>query len=303
MTAIFSVQDETGTVTQLTVSPSPIPAQHVAVGDTGIYSGYPDDGTSSTLTPVFNSLFFTVSQVLDDEHFSVSTTKANMADWPAFGTITWQTGANATETSTVIEIDGANAYISVAEFTKYHLARGNAVPAGATVPQIQSAIVQSTDYIDQKYRFSGVKLLQTIGNAIIDANSTFLESWLTPYALNGVSYLTPSTSTQSTEWPRQGVVDNNGDTVNGIPKAVKSACAELAIRALNGTKLQPDYDNGLVGAGGVVSSVTKKIGPLETVTAFDTKLGLGFFASFPQVDRLLSRAGLLNSGGSRTVIR
>lgn len=303
MTAIFSVQDETGTVTQLTLIPSPPPAHAVAVGDTGIYSGYPDDGTSSTLPPAFNSLFFTVSQVLDSEHFSVSTTKANMADWPAFGTITWQTGANVTLTSTVAEIDGANAYISVAEFTKYHLARGNAVPVGATVLQIQSAIVQATDYIDQKYRFGGVKLLQTIGNAIIDANSTFLESWLTPYALNGVSYLTPSTSTQSTEFPRQGLVDNNGDTVNGIPKAIKSACAELAIRVLNGTALQPDYDNGLVGAGGVVSSVTKKIGPLETVTAFDTKLGLGFFASFPIVDRMLSRAGLLNSGGGRTVIR
>jgi hypothetical protein len=303
MTAIFSVQDETGTVTQITLMPSPSPSQLIAVGDTGLYAGFPDDGTSSTLAPAFNSLAFTVIQVLDNEHFSVSTIRANMADWPAFGVITWQTGANVLETSTVVEIDGANAYISIAEFAKYHLARGNAVPVGVTDQNIMSAIVQGTDYIDQKYRFSGVKLLQTIGSAIIDANATFLESWLTPYALNGVSYLTPSTSKQSTEWPRQGVVDYNGDTVSGIPKAVKSACAELAIRVLNGVALQPDYDTGLVGAGGVVSSITKKVGPLETVTSYDTKFGLGFFASFPIVDRMLSKAGLLNSGGSRTVIR
>ena len=303
MTAIFSVQDETGTVTQITLMSSPSPSQLISVGDTGLYAGFPDDGTSSTLAPAFNSLAFTVSQVLDNEHFSVSTLRANMADWPAFGVITWQTGANVLETSTVVEIDGANAYISVAEFVKYHLARGNAVPVGVTDQNIRSAIVQGTDYIDQKYRFSGVKLLQTIGSAIIDANATFLETWLTPYALNGVSYLTPSTSKQSTEWPRQGVVDYNGDTASGIPKAVKAACAELAIRVLSGVALQPDYDTGLVGAGGVVSSITKKVGPLETVTAYDTKFGLGFFASFPIVDRILSKAGLLNSGGSRTVIR
>jgi len=298
MTAIFSVQNETGTVTQLTVMPSPLLV--ISIGDTGIYEGIPDDGTT---TEVFQSLPFTVIQVLDNEHFSIGTENANGADWPAGGTITWSTGANATLTSLVIEIDGANAYISVDEFAKYHLARGNAVPVGATDQQIQQAIVQGTDYIDAKYRFSGIKLLQTIGKSLMDANSAFIESWLTPYALNTVSYLTPSTSKQSTEWPRQGVVDFNGDTVNGIPKAVKNSCAELAIRVLNGTELQPDYDPSLVGAGGVVSSITKKVGPLETVTSYDTKLGLGFFASFPIVDRMLRQAGLLSSGGSRTVIR
>ena len=132
MTAIFSVQDETGTVTQITLMSSPSPSQLISVGDTGLYAGFPDDGTSSTLAPAFNSLAFTVSQVLDNEHFSVSTLRANMADWPAFGVITWQTGANVLETSTVVEIDGANAYISIAEFAKYHLARGNAVPVGVT---------------------------------------------------------------------------------------------------------------------------------------------------------------------------
>jgi len=303
MTAVFSVQDETGTVTQLTVSPSPLPAQPVSVGDTGLYAGYPDDGTASFRAPAFQSLFFTVIQVLDDEHFSVSTNHANMADWPAFGQITWQTGANVTEVSTVIEIDGANAYIDVAFFAKYHGSRGNAVPTGATAPMIQMAIVQATDYIDAKYAFNGIKLLQTIGNSVLDANATFLEAWLTPYALNGVSYLTPSTTSQSTQWPRQGVVDLSGDTVNGIPEAVRRACAELAIRVLNGVVLQPDYDKGLVGSGGVVSSVTKKVGPLETVVAYDTKFGLGFFASFPVVDRMLRSAGLLSVGGGRTTMR
>ncbi len=303
MTAIFSVQDETGTVTQITLIPSPSPSLHISVGDSGIYVGIPDDGTAGFATPVFNSLPFIVSAVLDNEHFSIQTNNANAADWPAGGDITWTTGANLGMQSHVFEIDSANAYLTLSEFTKYHQARGNAVPVSATNQTIQQAIVQATDYVDQKYRFNGVKLLQTYGSSVMGLNATLLEAWLTPYAVSGVSYLTPTVTTQSTEWPRQGVVDLNGDTVNGIPKAVKAACAELAIRVLNGISLQPDYDPGLVGAGGVVSSITKKVGPLETVTSYDTKLGLGFFASFPIVDRMLSKAGLLASGGGRTVIR
>jgi hypothetical protein len=302
MTVVFAVQDETGTVTQLTILQSPLPTNPIAVGDTGIYAGLPDDGTLLSQAPTFQSLVFTVTQVASNGYqFAIHTTNANMADWPAFGTITWQTGANALDTSTVTDIDGANAYIDTTFLKTYHSSRGNAV--AGTAPALQAAIVQATDYIDQKYRFSGVKLLQTYGTSRMSANSTFLESWLTPYALNDFSYLTPTTSKQSTEWPRQGVVDYNGDTISGIPKAVKAACAELAIRVLNGVVLQPDYDNGLVGAGGVVSSVTKKIGPLEKSVTYDTKFGLGFFASFPAVDRMLSKAGLLSSGGSRTVIR
>jgi hypothetical protein len=304
MATVFAVQDETGTVTQLTILPSPLPIHPIEVGDFGIYAGYPDNGTSLTNAPAFQSLPFTVTAVAANGYqFSIGTTNANMADWPANGEITWQTGANATLTSIVTDIDGANAYIDTAYLTKYHTSRGNALPANATTAAMQAAIVQATDYIDAKYRFAGIKLLQSIGNAVLDANTTFLEAWLTPYALNGVSYLTPSTSTQSTQWPRQGVIDLSGNTVNGIPEAVKRACAELAIRVLSGVSLQPDYSSAIAGGGGVVSSVTKKVGPLETVTAYDTKFGLGFFASFPVVDRMLRSAGLLVSSGNRTVMR
>jgi hypothetical protein len=304
MAVVFAVQDETGTVTQLTILQSPLPASPIAVGDTGIYAGLPDDGTSLTQAPTFQSLPFTVIQVAANGYqFAVSTTNANMADWPAFGTITWQTGANLLTTSIVTNIDGANAYIDPTFLKTYHASRGNIIPASATTLVMQAAIVKGTDYLDQRYRYSGVKRLQAVGVSIMDANATFLEAWLSPYALSGVSYLTPSTSKQSTEWPRQGVTDFNGDTVNGIPKAIKAACAELAIRVLNGTNLQPDYDPSLVGAGGVVTSVTKKVGPLEKSITYDAKFGLGFFASFPIVDRMLSKAGLLSSGGGRTVIR
>lgn len=302
--SIFSVQNETGTVAQLTLlpSPSPVLTGPIVVGDVGKYVGIYNnqDGFNNDTT---QELMFSVVQVLDTENFSVSAPNANMADWPQDGIITWETGANIGEESTVIANSPANAYIDLVYFAQYHSSRGNAIPAGKTDDNIRTAIVKSTDYLDQRYRYSGVKRLQNIGSAVIDANSIFLETWLTPYAINGVSYLTPMTTTQSTEWPRQGVVDFNGDTVNGVPKAIKAACAELAIRVLNGTDLQPDYDPALVGAGGIVKSITKKVGPLETHVEWDTRQGLGFFATFPIVTRMLSKAGILLVGGGRTVIR
>lgn len=300
---VFSVQNETGTVAQLTLlpSPSPVLVGPISVGDIGLYEGFFDnqDGFNNH---AFQSLTFTVCQVLNAEQFSVTAPNANMADWPANGIITWQTGVNVTEQSHVIEINPANAYENIDEFRSYHESRGNAVPT-VTNAAIQAAIVKATDYLDQKYRFGGIKRLQSIGSVLPGQNAYFLEGWLTPYALISSPFLVSSTTTQSTEFPRQGLVDLNGNTVNGVPKALKAACSELAIRVLNGTNLQPDYDPNLVGNGGVASSVTKKVGPLETVISYDTKMGLGFFASFPQVDRMLSKAGLLALGGSRTVIR
>jgi len=300
--AVFSVQNETGTVAQLTLLPSPSPViAPIEVGDTGLYEGVfnNQDGFSNE---TFQSLTFTVCQVLSASEFSVTAPNANMADWPANGTITWQTGANVGEQSLVIEINAANAYETIDEFRQYHDSRGNSIPA-VTDTAIQAAIVQSTDYLDQKYRFGGVKRLQSMGSVLPGANAYFLEGWLTPYALISSPFLVSSTTNQSTEFPRQGLVDLNGNTVNGIPRALKAACSELAIRVLNGVNLQPDYDPALVGNGGVASSVTKKVGPLETIVSYDTKFGLGFFASFPHVDRILSKAGLLSQGGSRTVIR
>jgi hypothetical protein len=310
-TQYFSTQDETGTVYQFTVDvagASPALARPIAVGDQGMATGTPDDGTSLTFQPGSEVVPFTVSQVLNPSQFSVTTTLSVSSDWPASGTIMFTSGPNNGLTVGLDQIDGANAYIDETYLKKYFLARGvdiMTVPVASPdpTPLHMAAIVKATDYLDQKYRYNGIKLLQRFGTSIIDANAVFLESWLTPYALNGLNYLTPSVTNQATEWPRQGVIDFNGNTINGIPPQIKQACAELAFRVLNGTNLQPDYDPTVVANGGVVAEVLKKVGPLETLTRYDTKIGLGFFASFPQIDRMLSKGGLLNSGGGRTVIR
>ena len=297
MTAIFAVQDDSGTVSLLTIQDHM--AYPVEVGDTGSYAGTAFDGT---VNGVLVDLPFIVSQVYGPNQFAVTTTNLFLADWPLGGAIRWATGENANETSTVTEMDGANAYIDVTYFEKYMDSRG--IPyVNSPIEPIQQAIVKGTDYLDQRYRFKGTKLIQRLGDPGMSLDIGFITPWLTPQIFGQVPYLTPASTSQPTAWPRQGVVDNDGDTVNGIPRQIKMACAELASRVLNGTNLQPDYDPNVIAGGAVVASYSVEVGPIKESTSFDTKLGLGFFASFPQVDRMLARSGLLVAGGGRTVMR
>jgi len=277
----------------------------IAVGDTGVYAGtdsVDDIGQGVTDTPV--SLAFTVGQILDPLNFGIYTKAALASGWPPSGVVTWKTGANTTSpnTSSIIQMVPANAYITVAFLKEYHASRGNALGFPLT-SAAQAAIVQSSDYIDQRYRFKGIKLLQFLTNPTLDPMLPFIDPWLSPFGFAQMNFFTPSTTQQHTEWPRQGVVDWSGDSVYDVPKAVKFACAELAFRVLAGTILMPDYDPNVSSGGGVIQTRTEDVGPIRTTYTYDTKFGLGFFPDFPQVTRMLSSAGLLVAAGGRTIIR
>ena len=307
---IFAVQDRTGTVAQLTTG-SPGPENPVAVFDTGEYTGWDWEGDPKTFE-------FTVTAVNDSENFCISTLTATGAPgnvlasgWPKSGYVTWLSGANAlsspADDTTVVDMNVANAYCTVDYFEKYHNSRGNPFP-GSPVESIMTAIVQATDYLDQRYRFKGVKLLQFLSQGNFDPFTAFIDPWLSPffYAQSGVlgqGLYEPSTTQQHSEWPRQGVVDFNGDNVYGVPTVVQAATAEAALRVLNGTPLQPDYDPDLVSAGGVLASVTNEVGPIKTTNTYDTKIGLGFFPDIPHITRMFNKAGILVAGGGRSIIR
>jgi hypothetical protein len=304
MSIIFAQQDRTGTVAQITVAAAP--ANPIAVNDTGTIAGVqPWNGNEV-------SLAFTVGQILNTAQFGITTALPNGAGpgevlqsgWPEAGSvITWITGANAETTSAVTQMVPANAYITSNFFKEYHASRGN-VYGTPTTAQLQQAIVQGTDYLDQWYRFKGVKLLQFLGgNDILDPMLPFIDPWLSPFGFTQTAFYVPSTTQQATEWPRQGVVDFNGDNVYGIPKAISFGCAELALRMINGIILQPDYDPTVVLAGAIIESASQEVGPIKVSATYDTKLGIGFFADFPHVSRLLAKAGLLIASGGHQIIR
>jgi hypothetical protein len=311
---LFAVQDRSGTVAQLTTGGTENP---VEVNDTGMYNGLNWNGTAV-------SLAFTVCQVNDPYNFCISTVTPTGAPgavlqsgWPKTGTLDWLSGANVGESpaTEVVAVNPANAYCTADFFFQYSLSRGYTFPE-SPIDNIEAAIIQASDYLDQRYRFKGIKLLQFLSNGAFDPSIGFLDPWLANqgylggYGFGGggpgtnfEAWFTPSSTIQHSEWPRQGVTDYNGDNVYGVPLVVQQATCEGALRVLAGTSLQPDYDPTIVTAGGVVQSLSVEVGPIRKTTTYDTKLGLSFFPEIPHIRRMLSQAGLLLAGGGRTIIR
>lgn len=289
---IFCVQDRTGTAAQLTID---VPTNFgIEVGDTGVYVGTTViDNEDKTVT-----LAFTVGQIMDDLNFGIYTKNVMQSGWPDSGVITWASGSNESTTSNVDSMVPANALITETFLINYLASRNRSLVLSLTSSQYQGAIVQGTDYLNQRYRYKGVKLLQFC--AANRDSFVFIDPWFSPWVFP-YSSLTGNYTQQQTEWPRQGCVDFNGDMVYGVPVPIQYACAELAMRQLSGTILQPDYDPNVVSNGAVLETVTKNIGPIQTTKTYDTKLGLGFFPDFPQVRRILQSAGLLTAGGGRVI--
>lgn len=160
-------------------------------------------------------------------------------------------------------VAGANAYITVEEFKTYHADRGNAF-SSFTDPQIASAIVRATDYLDQRFSFVGQRL---------------------------------QGRDQSTEWPRYVARGRDDYAINGIPVEVKEAVAEYALRALSAA-LNPDPERG--GTGAAIAAKSESVGPISDSVTYVS--GSVFtLPKYPAADQRLIKAGLTRTGG--TVLR
>lgn len=149
-------------------------------------------------------------------------------------------------------VAGANSYIDVDYFNEYHSARGVAVD-DFEIEQIEPAIIKATDYIDSNFVYKGS-------------------------SLNGRD--------QTTQWPRSGATDAQGYYVEGIPREVKAAAAEYAIRAISSDLLpDPVYDQ----SGRTVSEKTTVVGPITTTVkyAVSDSINQPQAPSYPAVDSLI----------------
>jgi len=115
------------------------------------------------------------------------------------------------ETGAVVA--GAESYISVADATAYHAARGNSPWATLTTPQMEEALRRATDYMVQFYRHRW-KGYRKDGGQALDWPRTNV--YLEPFVQGGVG-----------SYPYL-VADNV------VPEEVRKACAELALRAAAG---------------------------------------------------------------------
>ncbi len=148
----------------------------------------------------------------------------------------------------------AESYLSVADADAYHGVRGNDAWADLTVPQREQALRQSTAYIDTVQRYKGIQL----------------------------------TAGQALEFPRSGLIDWSGREVIGVPKRVKDACAELALRA-SSQALFTDLDRG-----GKIKS--EAVGPISTTYADDAPAGRTYTAAM-QLLQPYARAANGQMGG------
>ncbi len=152
----------------------------------------------------------------------------------------------------------AESYISAADASAYHLARGNTAWAGLASDEIREQLLRkATDYMVASYR----------------------ERW------DGYRV----TTTQALDWPRYEVPIRDS-AIEGayaafygsdsVPVAVARACAELALRAIDGD-LAPDLDVPVTSEQVGPISVTYAPGARQTITfrAIDAMLS-PFFKAF-----------------------
>lgn len=150
----------------------------------------------------------------------------------------------------------ANAYVSAAAFKTYHDDRGND-RAGFGDSQIQRAIIRATDYLDQRFRFVGMK----------------------------------ERTEQRTQWPRIGAVDRDGRLRSGVPWEVEEACADYALIALRQTlNPTPARDD----SGRTVVSRSETVDVISESVTFDG--GSYSLPKYPVADQKLKASGLVVSG-------
>lgn len=108
----------------------------------------------------------------------------------------------------------SESYESVANADTYHANRGNTAWAALTTPQKEIALRKGTDYLMQVYRarWKGYRVMLT----------------------------------QALDWPRYNVYIDDSEVSQyvqaiTVPKEVKSACCELALKSTEGD-LAPDLD-------------------------------------------------------------
>ncbi len=153
---------------------------------------------------------------------------------------------------------GANAFIDASYFDDYHTLRGNAAATGSTTDAKEVAIVKATDYINTRWRYRGSKI-------------------------------------SDLAFPRECAVDSSGDTVVGIPLAVKQATAEYALEALSGPLyVTPSYDN----SGRLITAIRKEVvGAVVKDIKYDPAMRL-HFREIPAGDQLIKASGLLRTGST-----
>ena len=146
-------------------------------------------------------------------------------------------------------IPNANAYADIAYVADYFATRNITTWTGSVIQQ-EAAIIKSTDYIDNRFNYSGRMLV------------------------NG----------QTTRFPRDKLYNASNYEVLGIPDLVKKACAEYALRALTtALATDPIYDP----SGSFIIGCKVKVDVIERDFTYSESGGKITYKSYPLADMYL----------------
>lgn len=157
------------------------------------------------------------------------------------------------------DVAGANAYIDVAYLLSYKLDRGVDL-SSSDQEVLEAAIVKATDYIDTRFKFVGVPLLET----------------------------------QTTAWPRADVYNYAGVLVEGLPLTIKQVCAEYAHAAIQLGDITPTPTGQ---SPFNLSSKARTVGPISTRDTYVNGSAGGYvLPAIPTADLRMKSSGLLLPG-------
>jgi hypothetical protein len=159
-----------------------------------------------------------------------------------------------------VPVTSANAYVDATFFVAYHTDRGTDVSSYSTT-EVQFAIVRATQYLDVRFEYIGERVL----------------------------------SNQELEWPRQFAYDDRGNSVTGLPVAVKWAVCEYALRALTAALMADPAQAD--DSGRSVKVREEAVGPI--VEKIEYERGATYsMPDYPIADRMLVARGLVSSGAA-----
>ena len=164
-----------------------------------------------------------------------------------------------------VGLPNANSYVDVATFKDYWDDRCVEIPSASTRREIQGSLVQSSSFLDRRYRDKIIGLRLNVN--------------------------------QSLEFPRTNAFYTDGRGVLGVAPEWRDATIELAFRVLQVQPLTSDAlapDPTFDASNRVVIAKRERVGPIDESTQFVADAAILSWRRYPAVEGLIRE--LVNEG-------
>jgi len=178
---------------------------------------------------------------------------------------------------------GVSAAASVVNLTDAINANANTSGVGFHADTVANLDAGAQLYTDNRLLAFGL-LTGTADNTVATTTTVTGASWNFATLHGGTDIIAP----QPLSFPRVGLIDPDGNSIEGMPLRLLYATAEYAVRDRSTTTvLAPDPTVDPIG--GTITSLRERVGPIETETQYLAgTANSGTLPAYPAADRLLA---------------